>query len=97
MVSDIELAEQWLSETFRQIRTMISSLPKELGVTAIDISDKSLFIHGIDENGEYVISRMFYEGCEGIFLDERFYPEREVEEDGTTEPEDFPEVEFTVW
>lgn len=84
-MSDIELAEQWLSETSRQIKALVDFMPKELGVTEIDISSGAIYIHGTDKNGNYVLSRLFHQGYDGIFFDKRFYPDREVEEDGATD------------
>lgn len=84
-MSDIELAEQWLAETSKQIKALVSSMPKELGVTGIEIGDTHVYVHGTDEIGDYVLLRLHPQGYDGIFFDKRFYPDREVEEDGATD------------
>jgi hypothetical protein len=80
-MSDIQLAEQWLYELSGQIRTLC----EQLEVENISVSKDATYIHGKDEKGRYVVSRIYTQGYDGVFLDERFYPSEEGEEDGAAD------------
>ena len=72
-MNDIQSIETWLATTSAQIRSLCNQL-KEMGVTEITISGESTYIHGEDECGPWIKSRINMEGYDGIFESSKFYP-----------------------